>query len=700
MATRDAVIRLLLDNRKYQKSLKESESRTKRFFRAADKWAGRGVIAFVTLATTALKSFHEMSKGSYNLQAALHATGKATEVNQKRLEKAALAIEETSLFNDDQAKLVQAALVRLSETTEEQIVDLSRVTADFAATWGLGFEEAAQRVGRLFASPEAMLGGFRRFGIVISKEQRARVQSLIAEGKRVEALQFGVDLLKSKYAGASQAQVQGTGKLILIYQSIENILGRIGKRIWALVEPTATWADEFLNKIKSNDEELDRLSAQVIALGKHLLATFVGLKIGAAVVLLAGKFRIATAGVKAFSWSIRANAIALRTWMATNPIGWVTLLIGGLVELALNWDWTKHKAISFGESVSLTFLKIQRAYYSMWEKIGGLAEKLPSWLGGGRWIVDTEKVRQNIREVEQEIIAAQNRINAARTLRTAPPPDEPEKPGFTPDPGLMPGEDDEGGGAGKERIKYTEDEWREKMEILQARLDGEAEIENSHRMRMFKNAKKISDLEKQINNEKSAEKLTNLKRELAETRLAGAQELKDFQERQRAKVQAAREADIARAASNAKLLATSVMGQERASKIIAGIEAAQALRKLKQDLATKPGEAYATTVGQMGFWGIASAILASAAVAMQIKAAISGIRKFREGGIVPGNPLRGDAVPAMLQAGEGVIPRDLVSELRNMARQPSGKLLIEVDDVGLGQFIHARLVADEATEVI
>ena len=598
MAKRDAVIRLLLDNRKYQKGIKDSESRTERFFKAADKWAGRLLLGFVSLAATALKSFHDMSKGSHNLRAALDETGKAAVVNQKKLEKAALAIEETSLFNDDQVKLVQAALVRLSETTEEQIIDLSRVTADFAATWGLGFEESAQRVGRLFASPEAMLGGFRRFGIVISKEQRARVQALIDEGKRVEALQFGIDILKSRYTGASQAQVQGTGKLILIYQSMENILGRIGKRIWELVEPTATWTDSFLNKLKSNEDQLDTLSAQIITLGKHLLATFVGLKIARAVIFLTAKFRAANVAVKGFTWSIRANAVAIRAWMATNPIGWIALLVGGLVELALNWEWTKHKAISFGESVSITLLKIERAYLRMWEKVGGLAEKLPAWLGGGKWIVDTEKVRQNIREVEAEIIASQERIDQARTQRTSRP--EPEETTMPSRAGLKPGDDEPGEGGefatGKDRIEYTEEEWEEKMEILRSRLEGEAELENSHRMKMFENTKKVTDLEKKISKEKSKVKLTNLKRELAETKLAGKQELKDFQDRMAAKEKTTREANINMAASNAKLLATSIMGQERASRVIAGIEAAQALRKLKQDLATLPGQTFGKTM--------------------------------------------------------------------------------------------------------
>ena len=102
----------------------------------------------------------------------------------------------------------------------------------------------------------------------------------------------------------------------------------------------------------------------------------------------------------------------------------------------------------------------------------------------------------------------------------------------------------------------------------------------------------------------------------------------------------------------------------------------------------------------MGFCGWASAIAASAAVAMQIRTAFSGVRRMREGGIVPGNPLRGDSVPALLQPGEGVIPERIVSALRGGDDEPRPiRLMVEFNDERFAEMVNISLTEGQNVNI-
>ena len=109
-----------------------------------------------------------------------------------------------------------------------------------------------------------------------------------------------------------------------------------------------------------------------------------------------------------------------------------------------------------------------------------------------------------------------------------------------------------------------------------------------------------------------------------------------------------------------------VGGREKAAKLVAIMDTAQAVRGLYKSLFTEPPKIFAKIVGQTGLWGIAKAVAVSAAAAVAIKQGISRVKGYNTGGYVPGRASLGDVVPAMLTGGEFVVNSDAAATNRNI----------------------------------
>lgn len=652
MATRDAVIRLLLDNRKYDKNVKQSETRSQKMFKAIKAGSLIVVAAFTAMTVAALAygrkafgAFKQQEQAENRLKAALKSTGREYTINSALIKSYASDLQRATTIGDETAIAMAAVGITMNDIATEDVPLYLSAISNYATATARA-NGTTRDLGMISKRVSGWLNDLGGDVSTLEKEIRGwteseseHVKALVEAGKAAEARIYVLKRMDDSYKGMAASTRESVG----IVDALKNATGDLDEKIFQLV-----W-DRIYPYIKSltlwfeEEKNVNRVLARTDEILGYVETTLKGIK-----------------------WTVEALYSA-----------------SGIPALLRAWNYFTHISTVGTAVLAIELNKVYAGLLKMADLVPGidLSEKIEEARAA------TERWRQLLEEYRSP--------TAMAVTVTASEPSA--------DGGGGGGGDGDATTAGtdKDRIKYTDEQWEEKMAILRARLEGEAALENQHRMKMFQNTKKVADLEKKISNEKSKAKLTNLKRELAETKLAGKQELKEYQEKVAAKEKANREANINMAANNAKLLATSVMGSERASKVIAGIEAAQALRKLKQDLATLPGQTFGKTMSQMGFWGWASAIAASAAVAMQIRSAFSGVRKFREGGIIPGNPLRGDSVPIWAQPGEVMIPQKVVSAIKNGETEDRPIVLrVDFTDDRFRELVNFSLVEGENVNII
>ena len=643
MAQRDAIIRLILDNKKYQKGVKQSETRSQKFFKVA-KAGAIAVVAAFTAMTVGLVAYGKKAFGFYKQQAkaeqrlksALQATSREYTLNSALIKSYAADLQRSTTIGDELSIAVASIGISMNDLATKDVPLYISAIGNYAVaaaradgtTKDLG--ATARRVSMWLNDLSGDIASVEKAVRGWTEEETQHVKALVKAGQTREAQLYVLRRLEESYKGMAAGQRDDVGLTDSLRNAINDLHESMGKLLWERVKPYVSslldWFEAQENidmAVRRANKTLDITEATLLGIWKTVQLLY----------------------------SASGIPLLLETWE------YFTALSGrGTAQLAIGLN-----------KVYVGLLKI--------------ADLMPG--------VDlSEKIEEAKRATERwrELLAEYNSPTAMATTVTASPPGE-EEPADAEIPVAQ-------------KLMASDDKWEEYFNTFKSRQAMLATAEGQHAEKLQKLHASRAAIEEKIANTADKKEKARLQEKLMRNAAATAKEIHDFKASAAERIRSNREANIEMAASNAKLLATSVLGSQKASKIIAGIEAAQALRKLKMDLLTKPGETFAKTMSQMGFWGWASAIAASAAVAVQIKQAFSGIKKYRQGGMIPGNPLRGDSVPVLAQAGEAIIPGDVVKEIREAATRSASNIHITVDDAGLGRFINARLAADQATEVV
>jgi len=304
MAEKNLSVKLSLNDKQFQSSLKKATRSLKRFG-ASMKRTGQTMTRSLTLpviafGAVAVKAFDEQIKAETKLRTSL----KGNEEAFKSLKNQAQELQKVTLFGDEATMEAQGFLAQLG-LNEEAILRLTPLIQDFATAQGVGLGDAAKLVAKSVGSSTNALS---RYGIQIEGEVGT-----------VERLNSAVNALSTAFGGQAEAvSKEGLGPLVQMQNRLGDIAEEIGEKLIPILIRLGEKLMSFLNGFSNLDSK-----TQEIIIGIALLTATLG-----PLLIVLGSIAIAIAGI---------SAPVLATVAA------VTALAAAIVFITDNWEALKER---------------------------------------------------------------------------------------------------------------------------------------------------------------------------------------------------------------------------------------------------------------------------------------------------------------------------------------------------------------------
>ena len=305
---------------------------------------GANLTKFVTLpllgigaASTAMAL--EAEKSGAKLEAAFKNMGKTSGKTLDQLEQQADDLGQLTVFDDEQIKEAQAALLSFGVVSGETFDRSIQAAADYAAATGKDVVGATQALGKALADPEAGLARLTRAGVIFTDAQKEQVAALQASGDTLGAQEVILAAFEDRYRSTNEVlQSTSAGQAAQAFEDLQNAGEEIGAA--------------FLPVLASLAQGLSGVAKWFIALPepmKGFIVTFgvILAAIGPAAFVI-GKL------VGAFKGVIVVFNL-LKIALLTNPFTALAVAVAAIAALIiLNWD----KILAF---LKATWAAIQKA---------------------------------------------------------------------------------------------------------------------------------------------------------------------------------------------------------------------------------------------------------------------------------------------------------------------------------------------------
>jgi hypothetical protein len=304
MAEKNLSVKLSLNDKQFQSSLKKATRRLKKFG-SSMKRTGQTMTRSLTMpviafGAVAIKAFDEQIKAETKLRTSL----KGNEEAFKSLKNQAQELQKVTLFGDEATMEAQGFLAQLG-LNEAAILKLTPLIQDFATAQGVGLGDAAKLVAKSVGSSTNALS---RYGIQIEGEVGT-----------VERLNSAVNALSTAFGGQAEAiSKEGLGPLIQMKNRLGDIFEEIGEKLIPIVVKLGEKLMVFFNGFSNLDSK-----TQEMIIGIALLTATLG-----PLLIVLGSIAIAMAGI---------SAPALATVAA------VTALAAAIVFITDNWEALKER---------------------------------------------------------------------------------------------------------------------------------------------------------------------------------------------------------------------------------------------------------------------------------------------------------------------------------------------------------------------
>lgn len=167
---------------------------------------------FVAFGREILQAAKEAEQASNRLTAVLRATGHAAGLTKGELDDLADSMAVSTQFDDESVRNAQSALLKFGNIQGEVFREGLKLSADLAAFMGTNIPEAAQMIGKSLQSPtEGLMMMERQFG-KLSPAQEKHIESLVRQGRAIEAQNAVLDIWRSKIGGAAADMNTGLTK--------------------------------------------------------------------------------------------------------------------------------------------------------------------------------------------------------------------------------------------------------------------------------------------------------------------------------------------------------------------------------------------------------------------------------------------------------------------------------------------------------
>lgn len=195
----------------------------------------------------------EAERSVAQLNAVLLATGGAAGLTSKALDELGKSVRGSSIFDDDEIRKAEVALLRFRSVQKGVFEDAIRSAPNLAAALGVGLPEAAVILGRALEGTGGQMRQLKSVGLALSQQNIDLADRMQEAGDKAGAQRLRLDELNKSIGGAGAAETSGlfgaTKRLARAFEDLEKAAGR---KIFAdtdLIEGTIGVLDKWATAI-------------------------------------------------------------------------------------------------------------------------------------------------------------------------------------------------------------------------------------------------------------------------------------------------------------------------------------------------------------------------------------------------------------------------------------------------------------------
>ncbi len=281
MAEKNLSVKLSLNDKQFQSSLKKSTRSLKKFGasmqRTGQTMTRSLTLPIVGLGALAVKSFDAQAKAVAQVEAGLKSTGEAAGFTSEELQKMAADLQTKTLFGDEEIlKDATAQLLTFTNIAGEQFSRTQLAALNLSTRLDGDLKSASIQLGKALNDPVANLSALSRSGIQFSEEQKAVIKSLANTNRLAEAQTIILNELDKQYGGAAEAAAQaGLGPFQQLGNQLSDVNEQFGAIIVEGIEPLKTMlkslADTLSGTSKETKESIVKFGALTAIIGPILI---------------------------------------------------------------------------------------------------------------------------------------------------------------------------------------------------------------------------------------------------------------------------------------------------------------------------------------------------------------------------------------------------------------------------------------------
>ena len=277
MAEKTLSIKLSLNDKQFQSSLKKSMRSMKKFggnMKSFGQTLSRNVtLPIVALGAASVAAFDQQAKALAQVEAGLISTGNAAGFTSQELQKMAADLQAKTIFGDEVIlKDATAQLLTFTNIAGEQFARTQKAALNLATRLDGDLKSASIQLGKALNDPIANLSALSRSGIQFSEQQKEVIKALAESGRLAEAQTIILDELEKQYGGAAEAARQaGAGGLKALQMRLGDTMEEIGEQLIPIVIKLADKLNDLLTAFSKLSKD-----TKETALGFTLLVSALG----------------------------------------------------------------------------------------------------------------------------------------------------------------------------------------------------------------------------------------------------------------------------------------------------------------------------------------------------------------------------------------------------------------------------------------
>jgi hypothetical protein len=208
--------------------------------------AKRAITGLISVGKESLQLFDKQAKADAQLKAAIQSTNGAAGRSFEQLKEQASALQQITLFGDEQTQQAQALLLTFTNVREEIFDRSIPAIQDYATAMGTDMKGASVQVGKALNDPIKGVTALGKAGVQFSEDQKAMIASLVESGDLAGAQTIILKELETQFKGSAEAAAKaGLGP----YQQLSNRIGDVKEQFGLLVERGLKFALPFIEKV-------------------------------------------------------------------------------------------------------------------------------------------------------------------------------------------------------------------------------------------------------------------------------------------------------------------------------------------------------------------------------------------------------------------------------------------------------------------